>query len=170
MRLGTRIFPAAFAAAVALAAAALPATAWASGYGNGPGPIPTTPYSGFNPVLARAPYVTDLTQTSAVVTWATNPDIHGTLYYGPLGNCTANSVPVTTGMVTQVRVSPNPPSTYPTRYDYQSSVPVTGLNPGTAYCYEVFGSGTTAVDLLPASQPYGTYLHRPGTASGRFLV
>jgi len=73
-------------------------------------------------------------------------------------------------MVTQVRVSPNPPSTYPTRYDYQSSVPVTGLNPGTAYCYEVFGSGTTAVDLLPASQPYGTYLHRPGTASGRFLV
>ena len=94
MRLGARTFPAAFAAAVALAAAAMPATAWASGFGSGPGPIPVTPYSGFNPVLARAPYVTDLTQTSAVVTWATNPDIHGTLYYGPPGNCTANSVAV----------------------------------------------------------------------------
>ena len=157
MRLGTCILPVAFAAAVALAAAALPAAAQASGFGNGPGPLPTAPYSGFNPVLARAPYVTDLAQTSAVVTWATNPDIHGTLYYGPLGNCMASSVPVTSGMVTQVRVSPNPPSTYPTRYDYQSSVPVTGLNPGTAYCYEVFGSGDTAVDLLPASQPYGTF-------------
>jgi hypothetical protein len=85
MRFSTRTFPAAFAAAVAMAAAALPVTAWASGYGSGPGPIPTTPYSGFNPVLARAPYVTDLSQTSAVVTWAINPDIHGTLYYGPLG-------------------------------------------------------------------------------------
>jgi hypothetical protein len=156
MRLGPRTLSATFAAA-ALAAAALPATASASGYGSGPDPRPTTPYSGFNPVLARAPYVTDLTQTSAVVTWATNPDVRGTLYYGPPANCMANSVAVTQGMVTQVRVSPNPPATYPTRYDYQSSVPITGLSPGTAYCYEVFGSGDTAVDLLPASQPYGTF-------------
>ena len=83
MRLRTCILPVAFAAAVALAAAALPAAAQASGSGSGPGPLPTAPYSGFNPVLARAPYVTDLAQTSAVVTWATNQDIHGTLYYGP---------------------------------------------------------------------------------------
>jgi hypothetical protein len=60
MRLGNCILPVAFAAAVALAAAALPVTAQASGFGNGPGPLPTAPYSGFNPVLARAPYVTDL--------------------------------------------------------------------------------------------------------------
>jgi hypothetical protein len=60
-------------------------------------------------------------------------------------------------MVTQVRVSPNPPTTYPSRLDYQSSVPVTGLTPGTTYCYEVFGSGTTPVDLLPASQPSDTF-------------
>ena len=153
MRIRTVTFPAALSAAMMLTAAALPATAGASGYGSGPGPVPTTPYSGFDPVLARAPYVTDLTQTSAVVTWATNQNIGGTLYYGPPGNCTANSVPVISGMVTQVRVSPNPPATYPSRYDYQSSVPVTGLTPGTAYCYEVFGSGATAADLLPASQP-----------------
>jgi hypothetical protein len=157
MRVRALIFPAVLSAAVVLMAAALPATALASVYGSGPGPVPTTPYSGFDPALARAPYVTDLTQTSAVVTWATNPDIQGTLYYGPLGNCMSSSVPVVSGMVTQVRVSPNPPTTYPSRLDYQSSVPVTGLTAGTAYCYEVFGSGTPAADLLPASQPYGTF-------------
>jgi hypothetical protein len=108
-------------------------------------------------VLARAPYVTDLTQTSARVTWATNPNIHGALTYGPLGSCTANTVPVVTGMVTQIRVSPNPTTTYAARYDYQSSVPISGLNPGTTYCYEVFDSGSSAVDLLPTSQPYQTF-------------
>ena len=36
-----------------------------------PGPVAVTPYSGFNALLTRAPYVTDLTQTSADVTWAT---------------------------------------------------------------------------------------------------
>lgn len=94
---------------------------------------------------------------SAVVTWATNPDIRGTLYYRPAGNCTASSIPVTAGMVTPVRVSPNPPATYPNRSDYQYSVPVAGLLPGTTYRYQVFGSGTTAVDLLPAAQPAGTF-------------
>ena len=41
---------------------------------TGPGPIAVTPYSGFNPILTRAPYVTDLTQTSADVNWATTTD------------------------------------------------------------------------------------------------
>ena len=31
----------------------------------GPNPIPVTPFAGFNATLMRAPYVTDLTQTSA---------------------------------------------------------------------------------------------------------
>jgi hypothetical protein len=157
MPIGTRTVAIVFAAAASLTAATYPTSALASGSGSGPGPMPTVPYSGFNPVLARAPYVTDLAQTSAVVTWATNPNINGTLYFGPLGDCQASSVPVVQGMVTPVRVSPNPPSTYASRYDYQSSVPVTGLTPGTTYCYEVFGSDSTAVDLLPASQPYGTF-------------
>src|SRR5712664_2506307 len=107
MRVRILVFPVTLSALVVLAAAALPAAAGAADHGSGPGPLPTTPYSGFNSVLARAPYVTDLTQTSAVVTWATNPNIHGTLYYGPLGNCMASSIPVVSGMVTQVRVSPN---------------------------------------------------------------
>src|SRR6266849_917749 len=127
------------------------------GFGSGPGPISVAPYTGFNPVLARAPYVTDVTQTSAVVSWATNPDIHGVLDYGPLGSCMANSIAVTTGMVVQIRVSPNPTTTYAVRYDYQSTVPITGLSPSTTYCYEVFGSGSTAANLLPASQPFQTF-------------
>jgi hypothetical protein len=156
MRIYVSASRAALCAVVALTVAAVPATtAWASGFGSGPGPVATTPYSGFNQELARAPYVTDLTQTSAVVTWATTSDIHGNLYYGPLGNCTANSIPVASAL--KVRVSPNPPATYLTRYDYQSSVTVTGLKPSTAYCYEAFDAGTPPVDLLPASQPYGTF-------------
>ncbi len=148
---------AAIVAGGALVALCFPAAASASGFGAGPGSVPTSPYSGFNSVLARAPYVTDLTQTSARVTWATNSDIHGVLYYGPLGNCTVNSIAVGSGMVTQVRVSPNPSSTYPARNDYQSSVSISGLSPSTTYCYEVFGSGASAVDLLPASHPYQTF-------------
>jgi hypothetical protein len=173
VRIRISLARATLAAMVALTLAAVPVTiAWASGFGSGPGPVPTAPYSGFNPELARAPYVTDLTQTSAVVTWATNPDIHGTLDYGPLGNCTANTIPVVSGMVTQVRVSPNPPTTYPARNDYQSSVTVTGLNPSTTYCYEVFDSGSPAVDLLPASQPYRTFttLDPVSTASMKTLT
>jgi Calcineurin-like phosphoesterase len=143
--------------ALALSFTAGAASASSAGFGSGPGPLAVSPYGGFNSVLARAPYVTDLTQTSAVVTWATNLDIHGSLYYGSLGNCTANSIPVMSGMVTQVRVSPNPTTTYQTRYDYQSSVSITGLSAGMTYCYEVFGSGATAVDLLPAARPYQTF-------------
>ena len=40
-------------------------------------PLPVTPYSGFDPSLTRAPYVTDLTQTSAYVNWATNSSSPG---------------------------------------------------------------------------------------------
>ncbi len=140
------------AAAVLLVLVSLPESVLALA-GSGPPPVPFTTYTGFNAILARAPYVTDLTATSARVTWATNPNVHGALYYGPSGSCTANQIAVASGMVTQVRVSPNPTTTYPTRYDYQSSVPITGLTPSTTYCYEVFGAGTTAFDLLPAAQP-----------------
>ena len=129
--------------------------ATAGGYGAGPGPIPVAPYAGFDPVLARTPYVTDLTQTSATVTWATNPYVLGALTYGPPGSCTANSIPVAS--TTQIRVSPNPSTTYPARYDYQSTVTITGLSPSTSYCYRVVGAGPGAADLLPAAHPFQTF-------------
>ena len=42
-------------------------------------------------VLTRAPYLTDLTQTSVQVNWATSAQYTGVVQYGPPGNCTANS-------------------------------------------------------------------------------
>jgi hypothetical protein len=148
-RLPARIVGVVATVAVGLSVSTSGATA--GGYGAGPAPIATTPYTGFNPVLARAPYVTDLTPTSATVNWATNQSVLGALTYGPPGSCTANTIPVAS--TTQIRVSPNPTTTYPARYDYESSVTITGLIPSATYCYEVFGAGANAVDLLPAAQP-----------------
>jgi len=49
-------------------------------------PLPVTPYGGFDPSLTRAPYVTDLTQTSAYVNWATSSGTPGSLQVGPTVN------------------------------------------------------------------------------------
>ncbi len=148
----TRLARSGCISALVLIQLAIPALVFASGYGSGPGPIPTTPYSGFDPTLVRAPYVTDLTQTSAQVTWATTSSTTGSLAYGPTGNCTQNTVAVPS--VTAVTVSPA--NFTPVRRDYQSSVTIGSLSPGTAYCYEIFGSGPTS-DLLAPTQPFQTF-------------
>ena len=64
-------------------------------------PMAVTPYSGFNPVLTRAPYVTDLTQTSVYVNWATtntNPVAGGANIFGSVQLALMNgtSCPVST--------------------------------------------------------------------------
>ena len=51
--------------------------------------------SGASALLTRAPYLTDLTQTSVQVSWATSTQNTGVVQYGPPGNCTANSVAAT---------------------------------------------------------------------------
>ncbi len=134
-------------------------------------PLGATPYSGFDPSLTRAPYVTDLTQTSAYVTWATTSSSPGSMKVAPMinGTCPA-SVPVWSssaiaapdslpGPVNQV--SPGPPDTMTGRQftvngtsEFQSSVNLTGLTPGTSYCYSVFsGNAPGSNDLLPVSSP-----------------
>src|ERR1022692_1168371 len=80
------VFPAVVLAAI-ITVAVLPLQ---SALAAGPSPIAVTPFSGFNSSLARAPYVTDLTQTGADVNWATTSSTPGTLEWGPLGDCTAN--------------------------------------------------------------------------------
>ena len=50
---------------------------------------------GASALLTRAPYLTDLTQTSVQVSWATSAQNTGVVQYGPPGNCTANSVAAT---------------------------------------------------------------------------
>src|SRR4051794_3568798 len=164
--------------AVALIGAGSPA--WAAS-----APVAVTPYSGFNATLTRAPYVTDLTQTSAYVNWATSSGTPGSIRFLPFtnGSCPSNvttwTSPTSSSSVKKVTTSlpgpVNPTSTSSsatmtgwafsvangagtTKSEYQASVPLTGLSPGTQYCYAVFSTNTSsAVDLLPAAQPYQTF-------------
>ncbi len=138
------------------------------------GPVPVTPYSGFNSPLTRAPYVTDLTQTSADVTWASTETAVGTLKWGTGTNCTANTVPVPSSLPTLVN-GPSPTSathrdfTVQSTTEWQSTVPITGLQANTTYCYRIFSSGGT--DLLGSnSSPSFTTLVSPGSSSVTFDV
>jgi Calcineurin-like phosphoesterase/PEGA domain len=129
----------------------------------GPAPIPVTPFSGFSALLTRAPYVTDLTQTGADVSWATTSSALGTLDWGPLGNCAANQAPVPASLPSSYPATGTPPSITQPAFsvvsgttEYQSTVVLTGLSPSSTYCYRPLGAG--GVDLLGsnASQQFTT--------------
>ncbi len=161
-------------AALAIAAAAfvtLPVLGAGAAGGN---PVSVTPYSGFNSLLSRAPYVTDLTQTSADVTWASTNSTAGTLKWGTGSNCTANTVSVPPNLPTLVG-GPSPTSatnrdfTVVSTTEWQSTVPITGLQASTTYCYRVYSS--TGTDLLGSnSSPTFTTLAAPGSSSVTFDV
>ncbi|MFZ0158789.1 MAG: fibronectin type III domain-containing protein, partial [Kineosporiaceae bacterium] len=102
--------------------------------------------AGADPILTRAPYLTDLTAGSVTVSWATATQTKGVVKYGASGSCTAASLasptlgsPITVGSTTQ----------------YQNKVTLTGLSAGTAYCYRVYTGDAAATDLL-GSLPAGT--------------
>ncbi len=135
-------------------------------------PLSVTPYSGFNPSLTRAPYVTDLTQTSAYVNWATNSESPGSLQVSPIGtggcpastmtwSTSANPLPVPTQIPYQASGSTATTTSWEftvvngagtTINEYQASVLVKNLSPGTTYCYAVFSTDKAgATDLLPPS-------------------
>ena len=110
-------------------------------------PVPVSPYSGFNSLLTRAPYVSDLTQTSADVTWATSASAAGSLEWGPSGNCTANTAAVPSSLPTLVPASGSPASATGRQFtvnatsEFQSTVTITGLSPDTTYCYRPLAAG-----------------------------
>ena len=145
-------------------------------------PLAVTPYSGFNALLTRAPYVTDLTQSSAYINWATSDTVPGgTNVFGSVqvAPMTGSGCPAPTTWTSSAIAAPstlpgdvNPinPSGTPTGSEftvtgnlgtineYQNSVPVTGLAPGTEYCYTVLSAHSAgASDLLPAAKPYQTF-------------
>jgi hypothetical protein len=105
--------------------------------------------------LTRAPYLSDLTASSVQVSWATTTQSRGVVKYGPVGNCaawSANSVTLS-----------NPITVNGVR-EYRSTVAVTGLSAGTAYCYRVYTGGAAPVDLLGSAQtPRFTTLEAVGS-------
>ena len=119
--------------------------------------------SGASALLTRAPYLTDLTQTSVQVTWATSTQNTGVVQYGPPGNCAANSV---AAAVQGAAI------TIGTVKEYQNSLEVTGLTAGTTYCYRITSTGSSPVDLLGSnpSPQFTTLEAANGTAPLTFDV
>src|SRR4051812_2838199 len=172
------------------------AAAGAAGASAGDAPVPVTPYSGFHPTLARAPYVTDLTQTSAYVTWATTSQTPGSIKVAPTagGSCPssttqwdASAIKVTTSLPGPVNPVNSAGSSSMTGWaysvtdangtsihQYQSSVRLSGLAAGTQYCYAIFSKAASgAVNLLPSSRSTQSFttLDAPGSsASQTFAV
>jgi hypothetical protein len=145
-------------------------------------PLPIAPYSGFNALLTRAPYVTDLTQSSAYINWATTDtapglaNVFGSVQIAPMSGsgCPAptswTSSAITSPSSLPGDVNPINPSGTPTGSEftvtgslgtvneYQNSVLVNDLVAGTEYCYTVLSTHSAgAVDLLPAAKPYQTF-------------
>jgi chitodextrinase len=119
--------------------------------------------SGASSVLTRAPYLTDLTQTSVQVSWATSAQYTGVVEYGPPGNCTASSSIATTAAS---------PITIGSVKEYQNSVTVSGLSAASTYCYRVTNTGSSPVDLLGSdpSPQFTTLEAASGTAPVTFDV
>jgi chitodextrinase len=117
----------------------------------------------YGPSLTRAPYVSDLTQTSAEVNWATNTATLGSVEWGPLGNCAANKSVATNKLPpfqpdVDTANAEAPTFKVGSVSEHQSSVAVSGLSPGTSYCYSVFSGGSSPTNLLGAgsSQTFST--------------
>jgi hypothetical protein len=113
--------------------------------------------------LLRYPYLTDVTGTAATVSWGTDQSTAtGYATYGRVGqeSCTARRA---NGSKTSITVGSKP--------EYQWKAKITGLIPGTTYCYRVFFSNPTA-DLLAADpSPQFSTLPAPGsTAPFSFAV
>jgi hypothetical protein len=102
--------------------------------------------------LARYPYLTDATQTSMTINWATDTSgSSGSVVWGPAGNCTANTTAATRTSMTVISKA---------EYQWKAVVPVT---PDGSYCYRVkLGS----VDLLGTdATPQFTAQVRAGSAT-----
>jgi hypothetical protein len=100
----------------------------------------TSAFAATASALTRYPYLTDATQKSMTINWATTASTAtatGNVVWGPTGNCTANTTAATKTSMTVISKA---------EYQWKATIPVT---PDTDYCYRItMGS----VDLL-ASDP-----------------
>ncbi|MEU0400120.1 fibronectin type III domain-containing protein [Streptomyces sp. NPDC006197] len=99
---------------------------------------------GADPQLTRAPYLSDLTSGSVQVNFATTTRSTVRVRYGPLGNCTANTVNAT-AQGTSMTVNGVT--------EYRNTVTVAGLAADTPYCYRVYtGAGVDLLGTNPSPQ------------------
>jgi fibronectin type 3 domain-containing protein len=110
--------------------------------------VVSAPSSAATAILARYPYLTDLTSSSVAVTWATTSQdtSPGIVTYGPNASSCTQSVAVAT----------QNPTTYTafgeTTPYYQHSVQILNLSASSSYCYRIY-SGTTAPGAALLSEP-----------------
>ena len=152
------------AALAALGLAAAPAASAAPGAPADPGAAAVAAgLTGASSQLTRAPYLTDLSQTSVTVNWATSTQTTGAVQYGPPGNCTAS---------TATASSAGAPITVGTVKEYQDAVTLTGLAASSTYCYRITNTGASPVDLLGSnpSPQFTTLEAATGTAPLTFDV
>lgn len=115
----------------------------------------------WDPALTRYPYLTDVTTTSVQVNWADAlRNTYGTVTWGQGASCATSSVKGTSLGRTFTVVSTT---------EYQHSITISGLTPGSTYCYRVLGGSTSTVNLLGTdSSPSFTTL--PSSGSYSFLT
>ena len=158
--------------AAALCVGSLTWTAEGASAAGAGSPVSVTPYSGFNSMLTRAPYVTDLTQTTAYVNWATDSMTPGSVEWAPEGS--GGSCPASVQSWSASAGPKASPTSLPDGVDagsansgsdptmtswaftvtggssstseYQNSVELTGLSAGTSYCYAVFSSDSAGAN------------------------
>ena len=122
--------------------------------------------------LERAPYVTDLTSSSAEVNWGTTiSTAAGSVEWVDAGTTSCGSVSWTTWSSARAHASASTQVPYGagsgtigwgytvgTTHEYQNSAAMTGLVAGHTYCYAVYTGKTSGTDLLtaPAFQSFTT--------------
>lgn len=118
--------------------------------------------------LSRAPYVTDLTQTSAYVNWAIEgKQTAGSVMVQPEtgGSCPSSitwsstneiTTPTTDPLVSGRKTTASWAVTVGTVKEWQASTPLSGLSPSTTYCYAIYPSHSTQSTQLWATQSFTT--------------
>jgi hypothetical protein len=125
--------------------------------------------------LMRAPYVTDLTQTSAEVNWATSNSTPGMVLWGTPANCFAHGMNASTALpafqpdIDHANAVTPQVSTKPAIFQF--STQLSGLTAGSPYCYSVWTSGSGS-NLLGSgnSQSFSTLDASTSTAPLTFDV
>ena len=94
-----------------------------------------------SPALSRYPYLTDSTQSSITVNWATSTSATtGSVQWGPVGSCAANTTVATRTAITVISTA---------EYQWAAPIPV---SPDTTYCYRVLLAGTDLLGTDPSPQ------------------